>query len=250
MRSELTNDEVFVLCALHGSTEIVGVANPFIAMPDEEISAKLDNVIEKLETKDFVHKEDNRYVVNDSIKEIVDFISSPETTYILAEEDDAEYVFMKNDKALHMKNVNLENCFFTDLDTGEKTKKFFKEKFSFYKSHTDAVQYMLSIPSNTMDKAIDKAEKGQMAEAIETLSGDDFEKEEMENMLNSIIFPLLSKTVICSKSIHGITHESIYKICSTVKGAWIVKISTTDEGANTLVYKATDDDITKIIFEF
>ena len=31
--------------------------------------------------------------------------------------------------------------------------------------------------------------------------------------------------------------------------AQFVKISTYDEGVNTLVYKATDDDITKIIFE-
>lgn len=252
MNYSFTNDELFVMCIIHGCDEVTGLASPFVAMSDEDERELFRRIADSLKDKDVVFISDGSYKLKDEYESLINLMTKPNVAYILVDEKDLEneFVFIVRKQSAKMLNKELTDCEIETYEEIEKLKDYFRQKYRNIRVSQSPVQYMISITSDIMEQAIGKVKDGDMDMALKVLSSDEFDRDEMKGMLEAIVYPEQSETII-GRSYEGrMSTESIVKICNSAEGTWILKISTQDECRNTMVFKATAEDVTKVLFEF
>jgi len=246
-----TNDELFMLCVIYGSEEVVGLTNPFAALNDEDLSNLAYSTIKLLESKDFISRVQDGWKITEEYEKLVRIMTEFDSSYILAgESTDGEFVFVKDDEAVHLSLSEQVNVTLDYYESTELVKDFFRNRYNNIIVPESSLQYMLSFSSDIVDKAIEQMKTGDVQQALVTLDSDELEREEMTQMLDAIVYPTSAETIISKNALNGQDDETVMKICNTPRCSWIIKISTVDEGRNTMIFKATAEDITKMLFEF
>ncbi len=252
LRYNFSDDELFVLCAICGADSVLGITNSFEHLSEAEIRVKLIEISQALIDKGIISEGEGKYIRDQEILEIITILSNPDIQYVIISEDedekDNDYIYIRQQSAIHMKNKN--ECSIQTFKDKEKLNEFIRKCFDFTRVHKDTVQYMVSFASDIIDMAIELVKNDSMDSALVTLNADSLDREEMRGMLESIVYPKCYKTVMGYKHNQDKLTEAIFKICETDKGTWIVKITTLDECQNTMIFKLTNNDISKTLYNF
>lgn len=251
MNYSFANDELFLLCIINGSETVTGLADPFGMLSDEEAEQAVKETVSVLENRKVIYRENGKLKISSEYEKCVRAITEYSTSYILVNKTDSdEFVFVNSDKAVHMFREGEQKVVLEFLDTKTSLKEFFRKRYTGIIVPDDTLQYMISVSSEIIDKAIEQVKYGNMEKALEIMDSDELERDEMTAMLDAVVYPTSSETIIARDFGAEKNNETIMKICNTPACSRIIKISTTDKCRNTLIFKATADDITKMLFEF
>ena len=251
MNYSFANDELFLLCIINGNETVTGLVDSFGMLSDIEAERAVKETVSELESRKVIYRENGELKISSEYEKCVRAITEYSTSYVLVNKAGSdEFVFVNTDEAVHMFREGEQKVVLEFFAGNSELKEFFRKRYNGIIVPDDTLQYMISVSSDIIDKAIEQVKYGNMEKALEIMDSDELERDEMTAMLDAVVYPTSSETIIARSFEPGRNDETVMKICNTPACSRIIKISTTDKCRNTLIFKATADDITKMLFEF